>query len=104
MDERVLASGNHWTIAKTKSTIEICFYCVDCGHQIAQHSRHGGVFWRHRRSENKSYSYSTACTECGCERPEPPSMEERNKAYAALQRLREEWKWQRTKQQLGEDD
>ena len=94
--DRILAEGDHWAIAKTRSTIEICFYCINCGHMISRRTHYASASWRHRRLLNlksKIYAYSIACSLCGCRQPEPPKVEERTKAYAALQRLREEWKW-----------
>ena len=91
-DEKVLAEGDHWAIAKTKSTVEICFYCVNCEHMISRRTHYASASWRHRRLLNlksKIYAYSIACSLCGCRQPEPPKVEERTKAYAALQRLRE---------------
>ena len=93
-DERVLEKGTGWEIVKTKSTIEICFYCANCGHRIARRSHYGSVFWRHSYPENnKGYTYSAICKLCSCERPTPPSMEEQNKAYAILQQCRKGLPW-----------
>lgn len=90
-DAKILEKGDHWKIVyfKNNENKYLHLLCVRCGHLISFSFRRG---WLHSNPAAVG-AERRSCYVCSCESPTPPSLEERNRAYAELKRLRSEWKW-----------
>lgn len=93
-DEKILASGPYWRIVyfKNNENKYLHLLCVRCGHEISFSFRRG---WLHSNPAVAG-TERRSCYVCRCQSPSPPSLEERNRAYAELKSFREGWKWKKS--------